>query len=251
MVLIGAVTVTLAGCGTGVPAPSASSPAQSGAPSVDASPRPSATQMPTSHAAPASGLIRVSDFVVPFTYRLPSGETVELSRSGYPDSPAVIYSRKAVSYGQDAGSTAIQVFLVTGSVHSCGPSMTPNSAGAVSSQSTRLKTDPEAFMEGLRDRAGVSMGLITETTLGNLPAVTADLGPPGSCAETLMHENGLGIGWQSKEPAVKYPGRLIIGRAGARAIGVLITASTETGLAAWLPIAQAYVDSFVFDNVEG
>jgi hypothetical protein len=246
------MVVALAGCTTGAATPSALLHAESPGQSADASPGPSSTPRPGQPAgAPSSGLISVPDFVVPFAYQLPSGETVELSRTGYPDSPAVIYTRRSVAYAPNAGSRALQVFLVTGLVHPCEAEATRNPSGWTTSPSTKLKTEPMAFMEGLRDIAGVSIGPITATTLGNLPAVTADLGPPGSCPETLMHENGLGLGWRNDEPALKYPSRLTVAKAGGRTIGVLITASTETDLAAWLPIAQAYVDSFVFDDAEG
>jgi hypothetical protein len=60
------------------------------------------------------------------------------------------------------------------------------------------------------------------------------------------HLDGMGIGGLTHEPELRGPGKLIVARAGSRTIAVLIKAADEAAYEEWLPIAQAYVDSFNF-----
>lgn len=189
--------------------------------------------------APAvvSDAITVSDFVVPFTYRLPQGETAKLGRVGRAE-PAVIYSR------QRGFSDHLSVFIITQYLHAC-----PTVTGDPADDTLMIGTEPSAIMQALRDTAGVGLGPISTTTMGNLPAVTAEVDPAGNlCGHYAFHENGLGLGATSMERTLDDPSRLIVARTETRTIGVLISSATQDELVQWLPIAQAYVDSFVFET---
>lgn len=178
----------------------------------------------------SEGAISVPDFVVPFTYHVPVGGPGKLGRYG-PKEPAVIYARVS-------GSRKLQLFLVNG-VHDCEEGR----EGMV------LDRDPTSFLEGLHELLGVGMGRIGATTLGNLPAVAADIDPQDNTCLAL-HEDRLGLGYATKEPHLSRPGRLIIADAGTQILGVYISAPTKDELAEWMPMAQAYVNSFVFPQTE-
>ena len=61
--------------------------------------------------------------------------------------------------------------------------------------SAALGREPVVFIERLRDDVGVGIGPIRPTTLGNLPAVEAEIDPSdGTCSRALLHENTLGLG---------------------------------------------------------
>jgi hypothetical protein len=143
--------------------------------------------------------------------------------------PATIYGRAGVSQ-------ELLVFLVTGNVHVCGPSLEGNA----------LDTEPSAFLQGLRDEAGVNMGPISQTTMGNIPAVATEL-DLDTCSGSRIHEDGLGMSYQGYEPQLDGPGKLIVGRVGDRTIGVLISHSNVDDYVDWRPIAEAYVATFRFE----
>ena len=193
-----------------------------------------------SPSAPAllPGVISASDFVVPFSYSLPPGQKVHLTPRGA-TTPAALYG-----WGGGIGSRRLQVFVVTGSVHAC-PDLSSESG---TTGSVRISGEPSAFLQELRDTVGVGIGPIEPTTLGNLPASAAEIDPTrNACSPVLLHENGLGIHAIGLEPKLDNPGMLIVGQAGLKTIGVLISASNKDDYAAWLPTAQAYVDTFAFD----
>ena len=155
--------------------------------------------------------------------------------------PAPLYGRRG-----GAGSRTLQVFLVTGSVHAC-PDLSSESSTI---GSVRVGGEPSAFLQELRDTAGVGVGPIEPTTLGNLPAFAAEIDPTrNACSPILLHENGLGIGATGLEPTLDNPGRLIVAKSGAQTIAVLISASNEDDYAEWLPTALEYVDTFAFDTL--
>jgi hypothetical protein len=203
-------------------------------------PRPDPQPVPS----PRPGAISALEFVVPFTYVLPNPESAPLTVRGS-DSPVVLYSLAGSYFPPDAqGFRRLEVFLVTGQVHRC---VNPD---AIEGQDThRLNTEPSAYLEELRDRIGVGIGPISPATLGNLVAVRATVDPAAnSCEGSRIHEDGLGLSWVTFEPSLDNPGTLIVGRTGDTTIGVLISASNDELLAEWLPIAQAYVDSFIFET---
>ena len=198
------------------------------------SPAPTSTAVSTSTPPPLSAeVIRVSDFVVPFTYRTPVGMTGELE--AYPGEDRI--------YRLDARTTGLGrlvVFPVGGFVHACA---------AMDGGFGKLPLGPDAFLEGLRDTAGAGIGPISPTTLGGLPAARAEVDPTqGACPTVSFHIDGLGLSSREREPSLAQPGRLIVAQAGSETIGVLISARTTDTLAEWLPIAQAYVDGFVFEG---
>ncbi|HEY7464218.1 MAG TPA: hypothetical protein VH987_07240 [Candidatus Limnocylindria bacterium] len=187
---------------------------------------------------PARAAIRVEDFVVPFTYSLPAMHSGRLASVGGAE-PAVIYATGRTF------SRGLEVFLVTGGVHNCLSPAAPGSVGFIS-----VSEDPSAFLLGLRDIAEIGLQSIRQTTLGNLPAWGAEVDPTGNtCSLTpnQLHETGLGIG--RPEPTLDRPGRLIVARIEDTTIAALIWATSEEELSEWLPIGQAYVDSFVFSAV--
>jgi len=195
---------------------------------------------PPSPSAPAllPQTFTAPDFVAPFTYSLPAGQTVHLTPKGA-TTPATIYGR-----GGGTPSRQLQVFLVTGSVHAC-----PDLDSESGVDRILIGTQPSAFLRELRNTVGVGIGPIEPATLGNLPALAADIDPSrNACSPILLHENGLGIQATGLEPTLDNPGRLIVGKSGAQTIAVLISASNEDDYAAWLPTAEDYVDTFAFDT---
>ena len=132
-------------------------------------------------------------------------------------------------------------------MHAC-PDESDTTIGSV-----RISTEPSAFLQELRDTAGVGIGPIEPTTLGNLPALAAEIDPTRNrCSPILLHENGLGIGALGQGAEAGQPGHdSSSAQSRGMTIGVLISASSEDEYAAWLPIAQAYVDTFAFDITGG
>ena len=184
--------------------------------------------------------IAVPDFVVPFTYVLPEGEADELNARGtvmpYP------------IYGFHRGSASLAVFLVTGFVHTCEDldAVDPSASSGVL-EGTSLGDEPALFIERLRDEVGVGIGPIRPSMLGNVSALEAEIDPAdGTCSRALLHEVGLGLRWS--EPELRGPSTLIVARTGESSIGVLISGADEAAYRDWLPIARAYVDSFVFED---
>ena len=191
---------------------------------------------------PDPSVIAVTDFVLPFTYRVPAEEAERMHGIGAGTGPFPMY-------GITSGSNRLTVFEVTGNVHECGARDTDPSASSVTVSSVELSRDPTTFMDELRDEVGVGLGAAREAMLGNLPAVEAEIGPAaGRCSDALIHQNGLGLGWAGLEPALRGPATLIVASANGTSIGVMISASNEDAYSHWLPVARAYVDSFVFEG---
>jgi len=198
-------------------------------------PQPAPLPTPTVPVVPVADAIQASDFVVPFSYRLPASETVRLSGPVGRSLPYTIYARESRE-----PTRRLEVFLVSGWVHSCAPATTTRP----------IAREPQALLEALRDQEGVGVGPISATTLGNLPAMAAEIDPAQSaCAAVSFHEDGLGIGGQAIEPSLSNPGRVIVGQTRDTTIGVIISAATAEAYADWLPIALGYVNSFVFEDL--
>jgi hypothetical protein len=193
------------------------------------SPQPTHTPLPLS-----SELIRVTDFVVPFTYRLPVGTPAQLQPYGSLDKLYFIDARAG-------GPGRLTLFPVNGIVHGCG-----TGAGNGLPTST-VALDPAAFLEALRDTYGAGIGPTRPSVLGNLPAVGADVDPKlGTCVSVAIHLDGLGLSYAQYEPSLSSPGRLIVARTQGRTVAVLISASSAEALTEWLPIGEAFVDGMVF-----
>ena len=139
----------------------------------------------------------------------------------------------------------LQVFVVTGSVHVC-PDLSsdfryrqrPDQRGAV-----RLPARASGYRRRRHrtDPSPPRSGTFPHWLRRSIPRAIA-------CSPILLHQHGLGIRAIGLEPKLDNPGMLIVGQAGLKTIGVLISASNEDDYAAWLPTAQAYVDTFVFDT---
>jgi hypothetical protein len=209
------------------------------------SPRPEPQPSPTASARPVTVLpiVQPTDFIEPFRYTLPPGESITL-RPISRTAPHVVYGRTGATRER-----TLEVFLVTGIVHT-GPcnGVDPDGNGGPT-RGFDVDQEPRTLLEDLRDEVRVAVGPISQARLGNIPAFAAEIDPTQSiCANTSFHENGQGLFSGSVEPTLENPSKLIVGRIGDRTIAVLISATTEEALAEWLPIAQAYVDSFRFDN---
>jgi hypothetical protein len=177
----------------------------------------------------------ISDFVVPFTYRMPVGIGTPLNVDGGTNKVYFLDSR--------VGRTGrLELFPVSGYVHGCGAS-----SGNGLPTST-IANNPVEYLDALREPVGAGIGPTTTTTLGNLPAVAADVDPAkGTCSNLALHIDGLGLGYAASEPRLNSPGRLIVARVSGHSIGVFMSAPSDQALADWLPIAQAYVDGMVFE----
>ena len=179
-------------------------------------------------------VLSVTDFVVPFTYRLPVGIAAQLEPYGSLEKLYVIDARAG-------GSGNLTLFPVSGIVHACGTS----SGNGLPTPT--VADDPAAFLEALRDHFGAGIGPTRPSVLGNLPAVGADVDPKlGTCVSVALHLDGLGLGFGQYEPRLNSPGRLIVARTQGRTVGVLISAPSAEALTEWLPIGQALVDGMVF-----
>ena len=196
-------------------------------------PRPQPQPTPTAPAA-LSGTISKSGFVVPFTYRRPDGETARL----VPDrgfEPGVLYRTTSPI-------RRLEVFLVDGPV-SC-------EGGGPFGGRHVIGTEPAAFLEDLRDTAGVGIGPVRDAMLGNLPALAADIDPAQNECTGITFPLPLAPFGRGDEPSLDNPGRIIVAQSSDTTIAALITSTEEDQLSEWLPVAQAYVDSFVFSTAE-
>jgi hypothetical protein len=178
----------------------------------------------------------VNDFAITFTYRLPVGASAVLEGHGSGNRVYLLDSRAG-------GSGTLELFPVSGYAHGCGAS----SGNGLPTAS--IGSYPTAFLEALGSSVGVGMGPITETTLGGLPAVAADIEPTkGTCDRAMLHIDGMGLSYADYEPQMNRPGRLIVTRANGKTVGVFISAPSQELLTGWLPIAQAYLDGLRFDT---
>jgi hypothetical protein len=190
--------------------------------------------------APSDRAFGVSDFVVPFSYRLPVGMAGELQAFGSQQKGYFIDAHEV------GGSGRLELLPISGHVHACG------------TDSTSGIPRPAAFIDVLKDKYGAGVAFTATATLGNLAAVAADLDPKlGTCPSIRLHLDGLGLEYGEYEPNVGGAGRLILAEVpikpigvGAQrdrqTIGVWITAPTEQAFVEWLPYAQVIIDSLEF-----
>jgi hypothetical protein len=107
-----------------------------------------------------------------------------------------------------------------------------------------LDPAPAAFIADLRDRSGVAMGPIVETSLDGRPALTTVLTGTG---ENDIHVDGPTTGLVSGPfVLVNNPARLTVTEVDGETIFLLIWARTTTDLDAWMPVADSFVDSIHF-----
>ncbi len=174
------------------------------------SPRPAPEPTPSPPAVPGAA-IQVDDFVQWFTYRVPPGQSalLETPQAEYP------------AYTLTDGSRRLQLFSIW----------------------SQEVTDPIEVVQDIRDRMGSCITGVRPATLGNLPAITAEFTPGrGGCSMLSFFSPGI----NTQPITVSDPSRLLVAQTSHGTIGVLISAPTDEDLAAWLPIAGAYVDSFEF-----
>jgi hypothetical protein len=156
--------------------------------------------------------IQVDNFVQWFTYRVPTGETAGLREQPQSEYPAYVVTD---------GPRRLRLFSIW------SPEV----------------TNPVELMQETRDRMGSCISDVRPDRLGNLEAMSADFTPrPGRCAQLRFFSPGIG----TRTISVSDPSRLIVAQTSHGPIGVLISAPTIEDLAAWLPRAQAYVDTFEF-----
>ena len=198
--------------------------------------RPQPSPKPTPSAPTVEGPIDVVGFVTEFSYSVPPGQSVTLR-------PQQMNTYDV--YGRYDEGRKLELFPISGLIHGC-----------LGEDEGVLATEPMAYMRALRDTEGIGLGPIIRTTFGDQPAVVAEIDPAkGTCSHPTFHVPGL----RTYEPSVIGPSKLLITKASwapseatngrtSVSIGILISASDEEAYAAWLPIAEAYVDSFVFDT---
>ncbi len=204
-------------------------------------PRPDPQPAPTPSAEEAV-TDTVPEFAIPFRYVVPDGETDTL---GTLDGQLPPETMHALLRGQGS----LTVFLITGQVHTCEDIAELGGSAEGTTTSTSLGTEPIAFLERLRDDAGVGLGPIRQTMLGNLPAVEAQIdSSAGSCWDVRVHEDRMGLHWATLEPELRGPGTLIVARSQGTTIGALIKATDGESYAEWEPIAREYIDSFEFET---
>jgi len=107
-----------------------------------------------------------------------------------------------------------------------------------------IEPAPPAFVADLRDRFGVAMGPVVETSLDGRPAVATVLtGASQNDIHVLGPITGLPRG-----PFVLLddPARLIVTEVDGTTVFVLIWARTAADLDAWMPVADRFVDSIHF-----
>ncbi len=202
-------------------------------------PQPSPQPAPSTPAREPERLT-VAEFVLPFRYVIPEGETDEVTQLGGPG----VYPL----FGLFRGSANLTVFEVTGIVHSCELEKVPEQSEPVR-VGQRLGTDPATYVEDLRNRVGIEIDEGRPGTLGNLPAVEAEIGTSETAdCYPQAHVDGMGIGGAAQEPELRGPGKLIVAEAERRdrTIGVLIKAADQAAYEAFLPVAEAYLRSFDF-----
>jgi hypothetical protein len=174
------------------------------------SPRPAPEPTPSPPAVPGAA-IQVDDFVQWFTYQVPPGRTALL------ETPQAEYPAHTLT----DGSRRLQLFSIW----------------------SQEVTDPVEVVQGLRDRMGSCITGVRPATLGNLPAMVAEFTPgPGRCSTLSFFSPGIG----TTPISVSDPSKLLVAQTSHGTIGVLVSAPTDDELRAWLPVAQAYVDSFEF-----
>ena len=105
---------------------------------------------------------------------------------------------------------------------------------------------PAAFVADLRDRFGVAMGPIVETSLDGRPAVMTDL---TGASENDIHVDAPITGLpRGRFVLVNNPARLIVTEVDDETVFVLIWARTAADLDAWMPVADGFVDSIHFQS---
>jgi hypothetical protein len=197
-----------------------------GAAVVLSGPRPDPQPIPTPDPQEP---ISVPGFVQPFTYRLPPGETLRLEPRG-PEPPLVLAA--------EGGNRVLEIFSIRGSVGGCGDAASLDETGL----------NPARFMDGLRGMLGDGMGPERLTTLGNLPAMAADVDLAAvPCRALTFHQSGIGWSGVRLPRLLDQPSSLIVARTNYGMVGAIISARSEAAYDEWLPIARAYLDSIVFN----
>ena len=107
-----------------------------------------------------------------------------------------------------------------------------------------LNPAPAAFIADLRDRSGVAMGPIVETSLDGRPALTTVL---AGTANNDIHVDSPITGFASGPfVLVNDPARLIVTEVDGETIFILIWARTPADLEAWMPVADQFIRSIHF-----
>jgi hypothetical protein len=171
--------------------------------------RPQPAPQPTP--VPPGSVIRVTDFFQWFSYRLPSADAAMLTSGPR-------------GYSLRDGSRELQLFDIW----------------------TQNVSDPVSVVLELESTWGACIDRVRPAELGNLPAISARFTPgAGVCSALRFREPGIG----TTDVVISDPSTLLVAQTSHGMLGVLISAPTAEGLAAWAPIAMAYVDSFEFTTL--
>ena len=254
--LLVALVAIIGGCGAGpeptsgtpstgqVPSPAASAAptARSTAPSTPPSPagRPTASPTTTPLGPVATTVLEAATatavgFVRPFDYVIPVDSGIRPTLDGHgplvafvagADIPPDLAPASGDPRMQPTASSARGVIVASGE----------EAVGHGRSARFTLRAGPAEFLADLRDTAGVHMGPTTETTLDGWPALTVML--PGI--------GGPDIHVGRSYVLLTIPSRLVVAEIDGTTVFILTWARTADDLAAWMPVADAFVASFRF-----
>ena len=119
---------------------------------------------------------------------------------------------------------------------------TPFVHGA-SSIRTQIRPDAAGFLEDLVTYDDVTLSEPISVTIGDLPALQADVDPAATSSTSDVHlTTGLFNGFYLNQQS-----RVIALEAGGHHLAIVIWAKDAKTYASWLPTAEAIVDSFRFD----
>ena len=186
-----------------------------------------------------------SRFVPPFTYTIPDGSGLT-GIGGMPGAVAWVVGPNR----RPAGSTGTGAFggqdPETGNLHGVVIADVSGAWGHGPDGRVRLRPDPAGFLADMDTLlTGVDLEPVTAATLDGRPALTART-VPGTGAGHDLHVDGKMTGLSGPYVFMRGPYRLLVADVDGKTVCVQIWARTEEDLAAWLPVAQEFVDSLHF-----
>jgi hypothetical protein len=193
------------------------------------------------------GAVRaVEDFVRPFTYRFPPGETLSLVSRSHSTPMSLYTMASGVRYG-------VEVFVVEGVIHPCVaqfPAPTPQPGGGQTPFDTiTISSSPEGYLQALHDVAGVGIGPISATSVDGFEAFTAEIDPARSeCSGTTIHAQGMGLSYAGFEPELDTPAKIWVVDVDSVSIGIRAWARDAVTFAEWLPRATVFVKNVDFTD---
>lgn len=226
-------------------------PGATPAPARTASPAPTVTAQPASAPAgvslpPTVPPVALADgFVRPFVFAMPAdGAARRFDMSdprdvfGFVEGPVTaVGDHRYGSLQSNGGVRGLVVASLEGAVtHAC-----PRANGGAASR-VAIRTDPSTFLEDLHTIAGVGFGTTAPSTLDGLPGLSVRVNVTASRCTFADFHPGAGGDFI----ALTMPSQLTIVEVDGVTVVVDIWARTEAELSAWLPSANAIVESIHF-----